>query len=159
MRPSTKSSFRTSTRWTVVANESTAEFYVSQFRNRGLRKEFELANDSSRHKLGDLISDSPGRSFDSHGSGRHSYSDAMDAKEIAAIRFADKIVDRIVRARQQGHIRDFAVIGAPRFLGHLREALSRKSIEDPHMAISKDVVGHDVQRIEKLLSASQSHLG
>ena len=57
--------------WVVVADESKAIVYGRDSLSGPLRELFSLHNDVARKKMDELISDSGGRSFDSHGKGRH----------------------------------------------------------------------------------------
>jgi protein required for attachment to host cells len=145
---------RVASRWIIVANESVAEFYAFDTDSRSLAKTFEIHNDTARTKTADLISDRAGRSFDSFGRGRHALSGEVSPRESAALRFVGVIVDWIVKANQQGRVANYALVAAPHFLGHLRKALRRTAIGDPYVTIDKDVVGHDIQKIERLVSTA-----
>lgn len=149
---------RVASSWIIVANKSVAEFYVRDTESRSLAKTFEKRNDTARSKTADLISDSAGRSFDSLGHRRHVLSSEVSPKESASLRFAGVIVDWIVKASQQGRVADYALVGAPHFLGHLRKALRRTSVGDPYITIDKDVVGHDIQKIERLVGTVKPQL-
>ena len=138
--------------WIIVANESTANFYSRDEKNSPIHKISSLKNETAQMKMEDLISDRGGRSFDSHGHGRHTLSTQTDPKEHESMRFAERIVSQLVRALQKGTIASFTVVAAPRFLGMLRKALQNKSAPDSYLTISKDVVGHDESAIEELLS-------
>ena len=137
--------------WIVVADESAAKFFSQDQKYSPISRVFGLKNETAQTKLGNLISDRGGRSFDSHGYGRHTLSTQTDPREYQSQRFADEIASRITLAMQQGDIGSFALIAAPRFLGMLRNALQKKPIDDPYLTISKDVVRHDIKAIENLL--------
>jgi protein required for attachment to host cells len=140
--------------WVIVADESTALFYTQDTRRSALQKLTTLENAAARTKIGDLISDSGGRSFDSHGQGRHTMTnEKSDPKKHAAIVFAKDIAERINKARHNGTCRDFALIAAPRFLGLLRDALTVSGNAVPFLTVDKDVVGQEPAVIEKLLHA------
>ena len=141
-------------RWIVVANDAAAEFYTQQSARKKLHKQFELHCDDARKKFSELMSDSAGRSFDSHGQGRHALVDRSNKRETAAVRFAAEIVQRLLAAKHQERFQAYALICAPRFLGHIRHALRGKALRPPYLEIPKDVVGHDAKKIEALLAAS-----
>jgi protein required for attachment to host cells len=141
------------TTWVIVADESAATVYVRKSRHGQLTELFNLANEAGRKKIGDLISDRGGRSFDSHGQGRHTMAkEKTGPKKHAAIAFAKKIANRINKAIHDGTCDEIALIAAPRFLGILRDALSKAGNVDAAVAIDKEMVGQDVAVIEKLLA-------
>lgn len=142
------------TYWIVVADESRAIFYARDKKRSPLREMFALENEVARKKTASLISDRGGRSFDSHGQGRHTMTrEKTDPKKHAAIAFAKAITERITKAKHDGTCRDFALIAAPRFLGIIRESLSAMGNAVPFLTIDKEVVGQDTAFIEKLLDA------
>ena len=137
--------------WVVVADESAAEFYVSHGRTGPLNRHSRLENETARSRLNELLSDAPGRSFDSHGQGRHALSTSVDKKEMAAMRFADEVVDRLVSEIRQGHVVRYSLVAAPRFMGHLRKCLGKHSVPEPEKTLSKDFVGRDPDDIAAAL--------
>ena len=143
----------TSTYWIVVADQSTGEFYLRNKKNGPLQRVFTMRNDAGQKKPIDLASDRDGRSFDSHGPGRHSLGkEKTDTKKHESQIFAKDIADRIVAAKQQNEFSELILIAAPRFLGTLRKSLSVIHSTLTYRSINKDVVGQDAAVIEKLLS-------
>lgn len=141
------------TTWVIVADESAATVYSRKSRRGPLTELFALTNEVGRKKTGDLISDRGGRSFDSHGQGRHTMAkEKTGPKKHAAIAFAKKIANRINKAIHDGTCDEIALIAAPRFLGILRDALSKAGNVDAAVTIDKEMVGQDVAVIEKLLA-------
>jgi protein required for attachment to host cells len=139
--------------WGVGADESRAIFYAWDTKHGPLRELAQLENEVARQKTSSQISDRGGRSFDSHGQGRHTMTnEKTDPKKHAAIAFAKEVAGRVAKARQDGSCRDYALVAAPRFLGLLRDALETAGHPDPLLAIDKGVVGQDAAVIEKLLN-------
>ena len=137
----------------VVADESSAIVYARDSRSGPLRKLFSLDNEIARMKTEQLISDSGGRSFDSHGKGRHTMSsEKADPKKTAAAAFAKLIATRIAKVMHDGTCRGFALVAAPRFLGVLRDAFAVATTAEPYATVDKEVVGQDAEVIEKLLA-------
>ena len=135
-----------------MADESKASIYTQDTTRSPLLQLVTLENEASRKKIGDLISDRGGRSFDSKGQGRHTMTaEKTDPKKQAATIFAKNIAERIAEAKHKGVCRDFALIAAPRFLGLLRDALTTTGNITPYLSIDKDVVGQEIAVIEKLL--------
>jgi len=146
---------RKSSQWVVVANESAAEFYLRNDNSGSLTKEFNLHSEDARRKTGELISDSAGRGFDSVGHGRHAFTNEISPKESAVLRFAGTVTDRILKMSTQGQLKNYVIVSAPRFLGYLRKALRRTSIDEPLLTIDKDVVGFSTADIERIVSTEK----
>ena len=140
--------------WVIVADESAATFYDRKSRRGPITELFQLSNETGRKKSGDLISDRGGRSFDSHGQGRHTMAkDEPGPKKRASQAFAKDIAARINTAMRDGACDEFVLIAAPRFLGVLRDALEKTANEKPALTIDKEMVGRDTAAIEKLLDS------
>lgn len=140
------------TTWIIVADESAATVYAREARHSPLSELFRLANETGRMKSGDLISDRGGRSFDSHGQGRHTMAKEQSGpKKRASQAFAKDIAGRVSSAVREGKCEAIAVIAAPRFLGVLRDALEKAGNVKPAVTIDKEMVGRDAADIEKLL--------
>lgn len=141
------------TTWIIVADESAAIVYARKSRRGPLTELFSLTNEVARKKTGDLISDRGGRSFDSHGQGRHTMvKEQTGPKKRAAVAFAKDIANRINKAVYEGACDEITLISAPRFLGVLRGALAKAGNVDPVLTIDKEMVGQDAVTIEKLLA-------
>ena len=131
--------------WVVVANESKAVVYSREKRRSPLNERLVIENETAREKTGDILADKGGRSFDSHGQGRHTMAkEETGPKRHEALAFARKIVDAVERATRRGDCRDFGLIAAPEFLGMMRHELSGSRAIRPTFEIDKNVVerGH-----------------
>lgn len=141
------------TTWVIVADESAAVIYVRKSRRGSLTELFTLTNEVGRKKTGDLISDRGGRSFDSHGQGRHTMvKEKSGPKKRATVAFAKKLAGRANKAMHEGTCDEIALIAAPRFLGVLRDAFAKTGNVNPVLTIDKEMVGQDAVVIEKLLA-------
>ena len=139
--------------WVVVADEFQVRVYAKDLRKDPLQDLFSLENPVAREKMENLISDRGGRSFDSHGEGRHTLAgEKSDAKKQASLAFAKQLAEHISGAINKGTCRSFALIAAPRFLGVLRDALATVGNATPVVSIDKEVVNKDTAFIEKLLA-------
>lgn len=139
--------------WIVVADEALATIYERKSRRGPLTELFRLTNESERKKTAELISDRGGRSFDSRGQGRHTYTrEKSDPKRHAAQAFAKLVAQRVVGAIHDGNCEDVALIAAPRFLGLLRDALAKAGNVIPSVTIDKEMVNQDAASIAKLLA-------
>ena len=136
----------------VVADEARAILYTRHARYGPLTQWRELSNDVARLKTEALISDRGGRSFDSHGQGRHTVGGekAGPRQHIATV-FAKTIAELVADDMQSGRCRGFALIAAPRFLGELRREIRTHVKAEPYATVAKAVVTGDESVIEKLL--------
>lgn len=142
--------------WFVVADESKAIVYESRARYSTLHEGFTLENEVAREKTGRLISDRGGRSYDSHGEGRHTMQkEKVDPKTRAAIAFAKQIIGRILDGKRNRSCSEFALIAAPRFLGLLRDQVAISGVGEPFITIDKNVVTKAPAEIAKLIAASR----
>ncbi len=141
------------TTWVIVADESAATVYARKSRRGPLTELFSLTNEVARKKTGDLISGRGGRSFDSHGQGRHTMvKENTGPKKRASAAFAKNIANRANKAMHDGTCDEIALIAAPRFLGVLRDACAKAGNVNPVLTIDKEMVGQDAVVIEKLLA-------
>lgn len=140
--------------WIIVADESRASIYTREAKRAPLIELLALDNEMGRKKAGEILSDRGGRSFDSFGAGRHTMAtEKTDPKKHAATVFAKQIAERIAKVMHDGSCRGYALIAAPRFLGMLREAVSRRCNVEPFKTIDKDVVGQDAAVLQKLIDS------
>lgn len=136
----------------VVADEYRAIIYARETLTGPLRKLRTFTNETARMKTGELLSDRGGRSFDSHGQGRHTMAGEKDAPQQQVARaFAKDIAEKIAAESHRGTCRGYAVIAAPRFLGLLRQEFAGAVREEPYATVAKDVVAQDESVIEQLL--------
>jgi protein required for attachment to host cells len=140
--------------WIVVADEYQSRFFTRATKKSPLDELSSIRNESARKKTGELISDRGGRSFDSHGQGRHTMArEKIDPKTHAAMAFAKNIAEQISDAKQAGQFDRLVVIAAPRFLGVLRDSLHTAGV-DIERTIDKEVTAKDEAFIRNLLDAS-----
>ena len=140
------------TSWVVVADEASAIVFERENSRAPLCKRFALENPSARKKTSERLADRGGRSFDSHGAGRHTLAREKPRSERQdAIRFAKEIAISIHKGFLRGTCRRYALIAAPRFLGLLRQALKTEGVTEPELTIDKDMVGQDAGAIQELL--------
>lgn len=140
--------------WIVVADESQAIFYTRNTRRAPLQRFLALENPAGRKKIGELLADRGGRSFDSFGAGRHTMTaEETDPKKHAAMVFAKHIAERIGKVTHDGSCRGYALIAAPRFLGMLRDAVAKQCKFEPFKSIDKDVVGQDAVVLQELVDS------
>lgn len=141
----------------IVADESRAIFYAHDTLSGPLRELDAMSNAAARMKTDELITDRGGRSFDSHGHGRHAMvGEKSGPHQHAAQAFAKGIAERIAGSIHNGSCRSYALVAAPRFLGLLRDAIATATRAEPYASIDKDIVGKDTAIIEGLLKDART---
>lgn len=137
--------------WVVVADSSRARLF-EQDRPRGPLQEIkDLANPRGRMKGSDLLSDSPGRAFDSKGAGRHAMSATTDVRRHEAEVFAAEIASQLDNARTGNKLQSLVIFAPPEFLGLLRDKMNEPTRELVSRTINKDLVSLKPQDILKYL--------
>ena len=111
-------------RWVVVADQSKARIFTTEEPRGPLLELAALDNPYGREQEQTLMSDRPGRSFDSHGQGRHAMGTPVDPSEQETVRFARRIADHLQSACNAGRCRSLLLVAGPHLLGVLRKQLN-----------------------------------
>ena len=137
--------------WIIVADAGHARVFLAEQPNSELVEIQTLTCPEARLHEGDMVSDSPGRERDASGSGSHDMGHASDAKQGAAIRFAERVSEVIEAGRIAGRFNRLYVIAAPAFLGIMRKHYSSATSQLIAAEIDKNLTTHDVIEIRKQL--------
>jgi protein required for attachment to host cells len=137
--------------WVVVMDGEKALFLRNEgdekFVNLQVFREFEQDNPPTREQG----TARPGRMNDSLG--RKSAVEETDWHRVAEDRFAEEIADRLYRQVHKGNFGELVLAAPPKLLGTLRKRL-HKEVRDRIVAeIGKDLTGHPVGEIEKIVLA------
>lgn len=133
--------------WVVVAESSRARIFAVTGPRKGLEEIAALAQPAARLKEGDLVSDAPGRSFDSGGQGRHAMGNASEHKHHEAESFARSIAGQLDTARQSREFAQLILVAPPHFLGLLRRYLTPACAATIVATVNKNLVQHDLSDI------------
>lgn len=109
--------------WVLVANQSQARLFEAEKRAGELHELEALIHPESRMNGRDLISDAPGRAFDSYGLGRHAMGNVKDLHRLSGQKFAREIAHALERGRVEGRYEKLYIVAEPQMVGSLREAL------------------------------------
>ncbi len=139
------------TTWILVANQVEARIYSSKRLPENLILLNTLTNEEGAVHTRDLISDAPGRAYDSIGSGRHSMEPATGVKEEGRRRFVKEMVDLLESAHQKGRFDQLVFLTAPAVLGVIRKTLTGALARMVVKEIPKDVVGQGLDKIQEQL--------
>ena len=101
---------------------------------------------------GEMKSDAPGRAFASSGGHRSSYEET-DYHQLEEDRFAADTAELLKQRALRNEYDSLIVVAPPRTLGELRKHYHKEVEKRLAGEIAKDLTGHPVAEIEKILSA------
>lgn len=133
--------------WILVADSVRARIFSADSPTGGINEITTLANPEGRLHEQDLVSDRPGRSFDSRGHGRSGMATQVSAKEHENIRFASRVAEHLESNRKQGSYRKLIVVAAPEFLGQLSLRLTETTLATIVLRVNKNLAHLNVQEI------------
>lgn len=142
--------------WVVVAENSRARIFLMKNTGTPLEELADLQQVESRLHERDLGSDRPGRTFDSHGGGRHAKEPVTSPKKNETINFAKFVADRINSDYINGEFEKLILIAAPQFLGLLRKSLTEQVKHRITREINKNFVKRDEAYIREQLATLPS---
>lgn len=140
-----------STTWIVVAESSRARIFQTSS-HRAAPEEIEgFTRPEARLKEHELVSDSPGRSFDSRGGGRHAMGKELEHKQQESAIFARDLATHLHNALARNKFSKLILIAPPDFLGLLRKALDDSCTKSIVATINKNLAQHDAADIQQHL--------
>jgi protein required for attachment to host cells len=143
------------TTWIVVANQELMRIYAREKKNGGLEEVKRLENPAGQRAARELVTDRPGRTFDSAGQGRHAMEPPTDPKEQEAIRFAKEIGREIEDGRIHDRFASLILVAGPQFLGRLRQELSDATQKTVEREIGKNLYQFDAAEIRELVANTE----
>ena len=126
------------------------------FRNEGdaefPKLEVERKREQEDRPDRDWKTDEPGRAFSSVSSGRSAYEET-DFHQLEEDRFAAETAELLRKRALQNDFESLIIIAPPRTLGELRKHYHKEVEKRLAGEIAKDLTGHPVEEIEKIISA------
>ena len=126
------------------------------FRNEGdaefPKLEVERKREQEDRPDRDWKTDEPGRAFSSVSSGRSAYEET-DFHQLEEDRFAAETAELLRKRALQNDFESLIIIAPPRTLGELRKHYHKEVEKRLTGEIAKDLTGHPVGEIEKIISA------
>ena len=138
--------------WIIVAESARARIFSSPGIGGMLEEVADLSHPESRLHDRELSDDAPGRTFDSHGQGRHSMEQATDPQEREAQAFATEIAQQIERGQNEEKFDSLVLVAPPRFLGRLRQELGKAARNLVIGELDKNLVEADAKTLERHVS-------
>ncbi len=127
------------TTWILVANGTEAFIARNLGPGHGIEKDLEAEFHGQNIPSRDIMSDAPGRTFDSGGQGRHAMERPSDPRRNNQQEFAHEIAAHIDSAANKNEFDRLVVVAAPQMLGALRQSLSNAARAKVSGELSKDL--------------------
>ena len=145
--------------WILVADGANARFLHFIDKKRWAttvdRQIFTAHADPSR-KIG---SDRPGRTFDSHGKGRHAIEPKVDLHEEKEKQFLASMVRKLEEAFEANAFDSVYVVAPPRALGIIRQLMPERLRARVSGETAGDYTRYDDREISRLVSESLKEVG
>lgn len=138
----------------VVADQAEAIFYDAPSLDARPREVGRISDPLARKHDRDLVSDRPGRSYESVGGARHAIERENDPRYQEAVRFARRISCRLDDALNRGEFEELVVAAGPPFLGLMRAEMSQQVKKRVVHEIRKDLVHGPVEALRRHLPES-----
>lgn len=127
------------TTWILVADSAHSRIF-STLDGRVIKEVADQSHPQSRQHESELVTDRPGRSFDSAGQGRHAMEPDQHPHEQEAETFAVELAHTLEQGRNQQRFQKLLLIAPPEFLGRLRRHLSKPTAQTVAGHIDKNLV-------------------
>ena len=131
----------------LVADGSRARLLCAEDGGSALTEIEDFVHPESRLRQQELVSDGPGSGNDSVGRGRHSMGHENAAHRQQEADFARELGSEIDRVRDANQPHRIYLVAPPRFLGELRDHLSKQSTALLAGEIDKNLVQHGIDEI------------
>jgi protein required for attachment to host cells len=134
--------------WVLIADGSQARV----FHAAGKGKIKEMSEMAVAHPpTRDMVSDRPGRTFDSMGQGRHAMEAPSDPHDKAEADFLRSVAKKLDASCQRKEFDRLVVVAPPRALGTLRSVFSEKLTSAVTQEIAHDLTGFKTPALEARL--------
>ena len=125
--------------WIVIADATRARIAVNDGPGSGVTPVPGLAFEGRNLPGREIMSDRPGRTFDSSGRGRHGKEPRTGPREVEALRFLHDLAERLDEGRKQERYDRLVIVAPPKALGQLRQQLSAGVRDRITGALDKDL--------------------
>jgi protein required for attachment to host cells len=145
--------------WIVIADGANARVLESVGRGGTFKPVVGLSFDSHAPASRDIVSERPGRTYNSTGRLRHAIEPRVDAHERHEAEFLKSVADRLDAALRQKTYDDLILIAPPRALGILRKQLSSQARRRLRGELDSDLIKRTDAEIVKLVTEKFLALG
>lgn len=137
--------------WILVADGARARVLENTGPGKGISEVpgMEFADEALRNR--EIMSDRPGRSFESADQSRHAMEPPSDPKQMAETAFVKGLVELLDEKHREGAFDRLVMAAAPRALGDIRKALPKGLAGAVHGELAKDLTKVPNNEMEKHL--------
>ena len=135
------------TTWVVLADHQNVRVLLYDAPARRLDPVEGWAREEHLKAGHDIVTDRPGRSFESAGSARSAIEPKSDPRRQDAIRFLTDLAHRLGKAATAKAFDRLVLIAPPRALGELRDLLSEPVREKVVDELNEDLIKHTVESL------------
>jgi len=139
------------TTWILVANGTQAFIACNQGPGHGIDKNLEAEFHGQNLHDREIMSDAPGRAFDSAGQGRHAMERPTDPQRVNQQAFAREITTHLGRAAERNDFDRLVLVAAPHMLGEIRKGLSAVAKAKVTGELSKDLTHLPIHKLPEHL--------
>jgi protein required for attachment to host cells len=146
--------FKKETAWVVVADGASANIYEKE-NSRHLTLLQQYSSETSHKLTRELVSDRPGRTFESYGMARHAKESRSDPQAMEKEKFIRSVADHINAAELEGKFDALILCAPPRVLGKLRQLLDKNTQKLVKAEIGKDFVKTPIKDLLQLIKTPE----
>jgi protein required for attachment to host cells len=137
--------------WIVVADGGQARVLGVTGDRRGLAVLREMTSVDAHRRTQDLVSDKPGRSFESGTTARHAIAPRHDPHDLARERFIDQIAQMLIEDNRARQFDELILIVAPGLSSRLRDKLDEATRARVRETVVKDLTKVALQEVHERL--------
>ncbi len=137
----------------VVADGKKMLFFRNEGDSEFPKLEVERKRETTDAADRDQKTDAPGRTFSSAGAGRSAYEE-VDFHQLEEDRFAAETAELLRKRALSNDFESLIIVAPPRTLGELRKHYHKEVEKRLTGEIAKDLTGHPVAEIEKILQSA-----
>jgi protein required for attachment to host cells len=145
------------TTWILAADSARARLFALDGERATLRELEDFVHSAGRQKGRELSADAKARNFVR---GRHDRAAASEPhtlpEDVEEQRFARELADRLERGRTANAYDRLCLVAPPRFLGRLREALSKEAHKRVSQSVAKDLVALDAATVYRYIDSGDA---
>lgn len=144
----------TSRTWILVAHRAGARVFENTGTGKGLSLKQDIPHPEGRLKNQDINSDRAGRVGGTRGDQHQVYENPVEPTEHVAAQFAKQLATVLDHGRTGNQYDQLVLVAEPRFLGHLRTAMSDKVLSLVSATVEKDLGMVEIPELTRHLAGA-----
>lgn len=140
-----------STLWVVVADQVSARVFAREEPRGALREIEDLVHPAGRLHGRELVTERPGRTFESADASRHAMEPPTDPRRYEAELMARQVAEHLYRGRATNAFAELVLVAGPTVMGLLREALDEGTRRTVSREIVKNLPRADAEELRTLI--------